>query len=328
MSAMARQRSHSERARYGWRTARTAPSRESTRRATRSRRHFLSGPSPRPSPPARERYGSRTAATGRSHGSTPALGESPRRSRSAAAPAHWRSQTDRCGRQRLPRPRATVAERCGSSGRRTTGASHAAARTRCCTSTSRAGGWQRWPTMGSSRIDGLAALEVGGSWATLPPRSPSRAPTEGRTCSSSDAASASPTAPPSGRRTSATRWSGSCASTSVRSPHPTSTVFSGPADAGPSRVAVTSPRGSRLIPKARTITIHLRAPDAEFLHELTLPTASVVPRDSPMRLVRRTASRHRAVPHRAFRRAARRAPGTQPSLPALVAGRAAGRLRR
>jgi YVTN family beta-propeller protein len=40
-------------------------------------------------------------------------------------------------------------------------------------------------------------------------------------------------------------------------------------------------------PKARTITIHLRAPDAEFLHQLTLPLASVVPRDSPMRFVRR-----------------------------------------
>jgi YVTN family beta-propeller protein len=39
--------------------------------------------------------------------------------------------------------------------------------------------------------------------------------------------------------------------------------------------------------KAGTITIHLRAPDAEFLHELTLPLASVVPSDSPMRFARR-----------------------------------------
>jgi YVTN family beta-propeller protein len=39
-------------------------------------------------------------------------------------------------------------------------------------------------------------------------------------------------------------------------------------------------------PKARTITIHLRAPDAEFLHELTLPLASVVSADTPMRFAR------------------------------------------
>ena len=80
--------------------------------------------------------------------------------------------------------------------------------------------------------------------------------------------------------------------------------------------------------KARTITIHLRAPDAEFLHELTLPLASVVPADSPMRFARRAASRDRAVPHRELRPKARRAPGAQPSLPVLVAGSAAGRLRR
>ena len=40
-------------------------------------------------------------------------------------------------------------------------------------------------------------------------------------------------------------------------------------------------------PRARTITIHLRAPDAEFLHKLTLPLASVVPADTPMRFARR-----------------------------------------
>jgi YVTN family beta-propeller protein len=39
--------------------------------------------------------------------------------------------------------------------------------------------------------------------------------------------------------------------------------------------------------RAGTITIHLRAPDAEFLHELTLPLASVVPADSPVRFSRR-----------------------------------------
>jgi YVTN family beta-propeller protein len=46
-------------------------------------------------------------------------------------------------------------------------------------------------------------------------------------------------------------------------------------------------KGIETDPKGRTITIHLRAPDAEFLHELTLPVASVVPADSPMRFVRR-----------------------------------------
>ena len=46
-------------------------------------------------------------------------------------------------------------------------------------------------------------------------------------------------------------------------------------------------KGIETDPKAGTITIHLRAPDAEFLHELTLPLASVVPADSPMRFTRR-----------------------------------------
>ena len=40
--------------------------------------------------------------------------------------------------------------------------------------------------------------------------------------------------------------------------------------------------------EARTITIHLRAPDAEFLHKLTLPQAIVVPSTSPARFARRT----------------------------------------
>jgi len=46
-------------------------------------------------------------------------------------------------------------------------------------------------------------------------------------------------------------------------------------------------KGIETDPNAGTITIHLRAPDAEFLHELTLPLASVVPADSPMRFARR-----------------------------------------
>ena len=45
-------------------------------------------------------------------------------------------------------------------------------------------------------------------------------------------------------------------------------------------------KGIETDPKAGTITIHLRAPDAEFLHELTLPLASVVPAETPMRLAR------------------------------------------
>jgi YVTN family beta-propeller protein len=40
--------------------------------------------------------------------------------------------------------------------------------------------------------------------------------------------------------------------------------------------------------QARTITIHLTGPDAEFLHKLTLPQAHVVPADTP---VRRTGNR-------------------------------------
>jgi YVTN family beta-propeller protein len=39
--------------------------------------------------------------------------------------------------------------------------------------------------------------------------------------------------------------------------------------------------------RARTVTIHLRDRDAEFLHKLTLPLASVVPADSPLRFARR-----------------------------------------
>jgi len=46
-------------------------------------------------------------------------------------------------------------------------------------------------------------------------------------------------------------------------------------------------RGIETDPEARTITIHLRAPDAEFLHQLTLPLASVVPADAPLRFARR-----------------------------------------
>jgi len=46
-------------------------------------------------------------------------------------------------------------------------------------------------------------------------------------------------------------------------------------------------KGIETDPKTGTITIHLRAPDGEFLHELTLPLASVVPADSPMRFARR-----------------------------------------
>lgn len=46
-------------------------------------------------------------------------------------------------------------------------------------------------------------------------------------------------------------------------------------------------KGIETDPKGGTITIRLRAPDAEFLHELTLPLASVVPADSPMRFARR-----------------------------------------
>ncbi len=41
--------------------------------------------------------------------------------------------------------------------------------------------------------------------------------------------------------------------------------------------------------EARTITVHLTAPDAEFLHKLTISVASVVPADSPLRFARRRA---------------------------------------
>jgi YVTN family beta-propeller protein len=45
-------------------------------------------------------------------------------------------------------------------------------------------------------------------------------------------------------------------------------------------------KGIETDPGARTITIHLRARDADFLHKLTLPLASVVPSDSPIRYAR------------------------------------------
>jgi YVTN family beta-propeller protein len=47
-------------------------------------------------------------------------------------------------------------------------------------------------------------------------------------------------------------------------------------------------KGIETDPGARTITVHLRAPDADFLHKLTLPLASVVPSDSPARYARDT----------------------------------------
>ena len=48
-------------------------------------------------------------------------------------------------------------------------------------------------------------------------------------------------------------------------------------------------RGIETDSEAGTITVHLTAPDAEFLHKLTLPVASVVPADSPPRFARRRA---------------------------------------
>ena len=46
-------------------------------------------------------------------------------------------------------------------------------------------------------------------------------------------------------------------------------------------------RGIETDPAAGTITVHLTAPDADFLHKLTLPLASVVPADSPLHPARR-----------------------------------------
>jgi YVTN family beta-propeller protein len=47
-------------------------------------------------------------------------------------------------------------------------------------------------------------------------------------------------------------------------------------------------KGIETDPGARTITIHLRAPDADFLHKLTQTLASVVPSDSPIGYARGT----------------------------------------
>ena len=92
------------------------------------------------------------------------------------------------------------------------------------------------------------------------------------------------------------------------------------------RRAATSPRGSRPTRGGRSRSIC--GARAEFLHALALPTASVVPADSPMRFAASPAPGHRA--YRIVRFDPRRggAPGPQPSLPPLVRGGAAGRLRR
>ena len=77
-------------------------------------------------------------------------------------------------------------------------------------------------------------------------------------------------------------------------------------------------RGIESDAHARTITVHLTAPDPEFLHKLTMPFAYVVPSGTPAHADDpglRTA-RHRPVPHRRLGCAPRRRARPQPALPA------------
>ena len=76
---------------------------------------------------------------------------------------------------------------------------------------------------------------------------------------------------------------------------------------------------------ARTITIHLRRPDAEFLHKLAMPLAYVLPARAPATIIRGApAAGHRPVQDRRVLAGARRAAGAQPAL-SLVVGRGASR---
>ena len=71
--------------------------------------------------------------------------------------------------------------------------------------------------------------------------------------------------------------------------------------------------------QARTITVHLTRPDADFLHKLTLSNAYVVPADTPVRRTGRPpATRDRSVPVRHLACPARRAPGAQRVLPITI----------
>jgi YVTN family beta-propeller protein len=77
----------------------------------------------------------------------------------------------------------------------------------------------------------------------------------------------------------------------LRMGHPAASYYDGIVGARECRTEPRScdlSRGIETESGARTITIHLRAPDADFPHKLTLPLASVVPSDSPFRYVRRT----------------------------------------
>ena len=129
------------------------------------------------------------------------------------------------------------------------------------------------------RADGVAGATLVGALATRPPP-PSP---DGRTyvftlrkgLRYSDGS-------PVGRGTSARRWSASCAPR-ARSPPVLrrDRRRAGAACAG--RPAATSRAGSSRMRPRGTITIHLTAPDAEFLHKLTMPFAFVVPAGTPAR---------------------------------------------
>ena len=120
---------------------------------------------------------------------------------------------------------------------------------------------------------------------TSPPESHRRAPMAGRTSSSCAAASAFRTERSFGQRTSVTHSNAFCASTRGIHPRAYYTGILG-ARRCTARTCDLS-RGIETDAKAGTITIHLTAPDGEFLHKLTLPLASVVPSDSPVRFASR-----------------------------------------
>ena len=77
------------------------------------------------------------------------------------------------------------------------------------------------------------------------------------------------------------------------------TTAASPAPARAARGGATSPKGIETDAAARTITIHLRRPDAEFVHKLALPLAYVLPaharrRRSSARVPRREPARTRS----------------------------------
>ena len=283
---MARQRSHSERARYGWRTARTARSRESTPTPTRSPRRFPVGTEPTAIAAgegavwvanggdgtlARIDPGTRRVTETIEVGGSPsalAIADGSVWTTALASP-----ESHRGGTLRLKWPEYAPIAAC-----------------RCVDPIAYAN-FQSW-WLAALAYDGLVAYRrVGGAGgARLVANLASEVPepsADGRTYvfelrRGIRFSNGAPVRPEDFRH-SLERF----LRLDVDAP---SSYFDGVLGARRCRAKPRScdlSKGIETDPKARTITIHLRAPDTEFLHELALPLASVVPSDSPMRFVRR-----------------------------------------